>query len=186
MKRRQKKALNELISLISGLGGLFTWIYTKDLGAGLLVVFGVLGIYALIIYLVHLKKQNELKRAGMEQVDKMTGAQFEKYLYFLFQKDGFKVSQTRAVGDYGADLVLTDLHSGKRTVVQAKRSKRNVGVKAVQEVVGSIKHYKADNGWVVTNSNFTNPAIQLAESNEVRLINRKKLVKLINKVNKTG
>lgn len=183
---RKEKSLNELISLISVLGGLFTWNKTEDLAAGIIVAFGVLGVYALIVYLIYFKKQTDLKSAGMEQIDEMTGFEFEKYLLYLFKKAGYKANKTRYVGDYGADLVLTNLQNRKKIVVQAKRFKRNVGIKAVQEVVGSIKHYNADEGWVVTNSNFTKPAIELAKSNKVRLINRRELVKLINKVSKSN
>ena len=77
--------------------------------------------------------------------------------------------------DYGADLVLRKW--GKKIVVQAKRYERNVGIAAVQEVVGSIAYYKADRAMVVTNSNFTKSARDLAKRNEVELWGRKEMQK---------
>ena len=51
------------------------------------------------------------------------------------------------------------------------------GIAAVQEVVGSIAYYKADRAMVVTNSNFTKSARDLAKRNEVELWGRKEMQK---------
>ncbi|WP_342591586.1 restriction endonuclease [Paenibacillus shirakamiensis] len=61
-------------------------------------------------------------------------------------------------------------------VVQAKRYSKNVGLKAVQEVQGAKAHYKASEAWVVTNSDYTQQAYNLAKSNQVKLINRDQLI----------
>ncbi|WP_228547442.1 restriction endonuclease [Filobacillus milosensis] len=52
----------------------------------------------------------------------------------------------------------------KKIIVQAKRYKSRVGIKAVQEAVSAIAYYKASEGWVVTNNEFTEAAINLAKS----------------------
>ncbi|MFC7560496.1 restriction endonuclease [Paenibacillus farraposensis] len=57
--------------------------------------------------------------------------------------------------------------------------RKNVGLKAVQEVQGTRAHYKASEAWVVTNSKFTQQAFQLARSNGVRLIDRDELVEML-------
>lgn len=64
---------------------------------------------------------------------------------------------------------------GEKTIVQAKCYQGNVTNKAVQEVVAAITHYKASKGMVVTNSSFTQSAIELALSNNVELVDRHKL-----------
>lgn len=112
----------------------------------------------------------------------MKGLVFEEYLATLFKQHGYHVRLTSATNDYGADLIITK--SGLKTVVQAKRYKSNVGIKAVQEIVGSVNYYKADDAMVVTNSYFTKPAIKLAKENNVQLMNRKGLLNLITKKNK--
>ena len=68
-----------------------------------------------------------------------------------------------------------------KTVIQAKCYSGKVSNKAVQEIVASIKYYKANGGMIVINSYFTPSAIKLADSNGVRLINRDKLKELIKK-----
>jgi Restriction endonuclease len=76
-----------------------------------------------------------LARAGLEGVDEMTGWEFERWLESLFLRLGFEVERTPFRGDYGADFVLT--WNGARLAVQAKRSARVVGARAVQEVGAS-------------------------------------------------
>ena len=123
-----------------------------------------------------LSSENETTTIG--DVDLMTGFEFEYFLGKLFSNMGYKVKQTKLSGDQGADLVIE--RNGVKTVIQAKRYTGKVSNKAIQEVVASIKHYKASSGMIVTNSYFTSSAVKLANSNEVRLVDRDKLKDLIN------
>ncbi|MHA1213355.1 MAG: restriction endonuclease, partial [Candidatus Heimdallarchaeota archaeon] len=82
--------------------------------------------------------------------------------------------------DYGADLILERF--GERTVVQAKRRKQSIGVKAVQEVATAKKYYSAHKALVVISSTFTKNAKELAKSNNVELWNRTQLVQEIKKM----
>lgn len=132
----------------------------------------------ILLYMyVNVKKLRELRQSGMYDIDKMSGHQFEKYLGSLFPDLGYKTEITKASNDFGADLILRK--NDKRIIVQAKRYKNNVGIKSVQEIVGAKEFYKADETWVVTNSEFTAAAYKLAKVNRVVLINREKLIKLI-------
>ena len=110
-------------------------------------------------------------------IDKMTGIEFENCLEYIFQRKGYHVDTTPVSNDYGADLILKK--NGIITVVQAKRYKDKVGVKAVQEVYAAIPYYKASNAMVVTNSYFTTQAKNLAYTNHIQLIDRDKLTQLI-------
>jgi hypothetical protein len=121
----------------------------------------------------------ESETINIEDVDKMSGFEFEGFLSKLFRKMGYSVIQTKLSGDQGADLIIEQ--SKKKTVVQAKCYSGKIGNKAIQEVVASIKHYNAADGIVVTNSHFTSSAVKLADSNGVRLIDRDKLKELIEK-----
>jgi restriction system protein len=120
-------------------------------------------------------KQHKFRTSGIEQIDEMTGEEFEEYLQQLFLRTGFKRAvATSKTSDYGADLILyTD---SKVIIIQAKRYSGKVGVKAVQEIVSAKNHYGADDCWVVTNNYFTRNAIKLSISNDVTLIDRDRLV----------
>ncbi|MEG3848495.1 restriction endonuclease [Microcoleus sp. herbarium19] len=127
-----------------------------------------------------LKEEEEKKRlldSGILEVDEMTGKEFEKFLAVHFKKSGYNVNLTQESQDYGADLIL--YKDGFKTVVQAKRSKNPVGIKAVQEVAGAVRHYKGNKARVITNNRFTENACKLAESNDVELWDRKKLIAFI-------
>lgn len=132
--------------------------------------------------LINFIRQQKLKKSGMLEIDKMPGKVFEEYLQVLMRKRGYKVSLTPATGDYGADLILSTID--KKIVVQAKRYKKKVGVKAVQEIVSAKNYYNADECWVVTNNFFTAPAVKLASSNNVVLIDREQLMKWMLEMNK--
>lgn len=130
-------------------------ILTADplLSIGILIFFGG---YLLFVLIVNMVSEQRLRKSGILEVDKMSGRRFEEYLQALLNTKGYYVQLTPESGDYGADLILST--KGKKIIVQAKRYKKNVGVKAVQEIATAKSHYKADECWVITNSYFTKQA----------------------------
>lgn len=119
-------------------------------------------------------EQRRLAASGIEQIDRMNGRTFEKYLEVLFERLGYRVELTKYVGDYGADLVTRK--EGVKTVIQAKRYKKSVGVKAIQEAVAAKGYYGCDAAMVVTNSTYTKQAMELARANNVTLRDREWLI----------
>jgi restriction system protein len=118
--------------------------------------------------------ERRLARSGIGEIDQMDGITFERRLVHLFNALGYNVEQTRARGDYGADLVLE--RDSVRIVVQAKRWTKNVGVKAIQEAVAAKPMYRCERAMVVTHRYFTDQAKRLARANDVRLWDRDELV----------
>lgn len=147
------------------------------------VVFGIIGLLISMIFLFARKKKynDKVRKSKIYDVDTMTGTQFEYFLKLLYVRQGYKVETTKVTGDFGADLVMTK--DNKKIVVQVKRYNKRVGIKAVQEVVSSIAFYKATEGWAVTNSEFTDAAIELAKSNRIKLIEREELINMISQLN---
>lgn len=126
-------------------------------------------------------RMRALVRFGAEDMDYMSGVQFEELLAAVFSTLGYAIFFTPTTGDFGADLILTT--DGKKIAVQAKRHSNNVGNKAVQEVVAGAIHYGADDAWVVTNTWFTSGAVKQAKSAGVVLVDRDGLVKCIVRAN---
>lgn len=135
---------------------------------------GFLTIYALYQLVIGYYHRSRLKKSGIDEIDQMKGETFEDYLKLLFESQGYKVLLTPKTGDYGADLILKK--ERQKIVVQAKRYKKNVGIKAVQEVTGAKEYYHATAAWVVTNQGYTQPAIKLAKANRVVLMSREQLI----------
>ncbi|GAE04304.1 restriction endonuclease [Paenibacillus sp. JCM 10914] len=175
--KQQEKFAQGLLGLVLFASVLGTYSLTKSFQTTIIVTGLTVAVYIAILSMIGIKQTQRLKRSGIAEIDKMEGIQFERYLNHLFQTHGYKTQLTKAAGDYGADLLL--LKSGRRVVVQAKRYSKNVGIQAVQEAQASIAHYKAAEAWVVTNSDYTDAAYELAKSNRVKLINREGLIDLI-------
>ncbi len=112
-------------------------------------------------------------KAGLPEIDRMTGRQFEEWLARFFRGRGYDVTLTPEQGDYGADLILKK--GPVTTVVQAKRWSGKVRVSAIQEITAAKGYYRADGAMVVTNSFFTKEAVELARRNNIMLWNRNKL-----------
>jgi restriction system protein len=153
-------------------------------------IFGVLMCFSAIFIMYklfgvtsnHYKTYMRFKYSNVEEVDRMSGHDFEHFLAPLFEHAGYKATVTKGSGDFGADLILKN--GRKKYVVQAKCYSSNIGVSAIQEVVGAINYYKANGAMVVTNQYFTKQAETLAKANKVRLINRTELADMISKFNR--
>lgn len=139
-----------------------------------------------LIIKVQIKKWNRFRilHFSIKKVDKMTGIEFENFLFTYFKSLGCKVKTTKASNDYGADLILE--YKKRKISVQAKRYQGTIGVKAVQEVIGSMAYYKTDCGLVVTNSYYSKNAEELAFANNVILWDRDVLIQMMNRENMTG
>jgi restriction endonuclease Mrr len=108
-----------------------------------------------------------------KDIQRMDGLDFEVVVANLFNAKGYDARVTNGSGDQGADVVAEK--DFEKIVIQAKRYKGKVSNSAVQEVVASMKHYNADRGLVITNSEFTSSARELASSNDKQLWNGRKL-----------
>ena len=109
-----------------------------------------------------------------------SGREFELFLEKLFKFLGYTTIHNGKSGDQGADLILRK--NNYVYTVQAKYYTGKLSNKPIQEVVGSLKYYNANQGVVVTNSEFTKGAQELAKANQVILIDGEALNDLINSV----
>ena len=123
------------------------------------------------------KKMLETSETSIHYFKDLNGAGFERLLYRLYEAMGYTIQLTGKVGDQGGDLVI--IKGGKRIIVQAKRYQDLVNNKAIQEAVAAKSIYNCDSSTVVTTSDFTSGARELAKANNVYLINGKKLKELI-------
>ena len=131
----------------------------------------ILGVFILLLtfcrwLLIKMKMTPDNVNRTLKQIDSMTGSQFEEFVAAVLQGNGYEILEmTKATGDFGADIIVS--RNEERIAVQCKRYANPVGLKAVQEAISAMKHYDCDRCLVVTNSKFTNQAIELANDNEV-------------------
>ncbi|MHC2068780.1 restriction endonuclease [Bremerella sp. T1] len=107
----------------------------------------------------------------------LSGLEFEMRLKEVYELNGYQVELTSNSGDQGGDLIVE--HRGRRTCVQAKRWQSSVGNKAVQEAYSGQGFYKCDGCAVVTTSQFTPKAIELAKELNCELIDSDGLRRMI-------
>lgn len=100
---------------------------------------------------------------SLEDLRELSPRDFEKFLGWHFERQGFEVEVTKPRGDHGVDLVL---QNGESTiVVQAKRYSggQNIGEPAIRAFYGSFEDFDADEGYFITTSAFTRAAREWAE-----------------------
>ena len=117
-------------------------------------------------------KSFKLKR--QHEIDKMTGFDFEVFLARFFRRCGCLVEITSRSHDKGTDLIIN--LNGKKTVVQAKRRKKTIGITAIQEVYTAKAYRGADKALVIISSKFSAPAKEIAERLNVELWDRQRLM----------
>jgi len=120
------------------------------------------------------------KKIIINEIEHLDGFEFENLIGNLFKKAGYKVQVTKKSGDQGADIIAEK--DGISTAIQTKKYNGTVGNKAVQEIVAAMKFYDCDKSVVITTGTFTKAAIELAERNEVQLIDKGGLDKLFDSI----
>jgi len=184
-KKRKRKNFNYLYYIVCliAFGGFLNrdiiYVYRY------LIVFALFVLFCVVICLAFLKSINKKKKylkSGITEIDKMSGIEFEYLLNYYFKELGYKSHTTKASNDYGADLIIKK--ESEQIIIQAKRyqHKNNVGIKAIQEVLGAMNYYNINRGMVVTNSHYTKQATELAFRSKIELWDREKLMSVMTKV----
>ena len=110
----------------------------------------------------------------IDDVDLMSGAEFEDFLVQLFTRMGYGSYSTKTSGDQGIDVIAEK--NGIRYGIQAKCYLGTVGNSAIQEAFAGKAFYNLDKVIVVTNNTFTKSAVDLAVKTDVILWDRTILV----------
>ena len=118
--------------------------------------------------------------ATIEEVDLMTGLEFENFIAKLFERMGYESEVTKSSGDQGIDVLAKK--GDCLIAIQAKCYSVVVGNHAIMEAVAGKNFYKADKCMVVTNNMFTKSAKELANANGVILWDRSVLKEKIEEI----
>lgn len=140
-----------------------------DLDANLIVerAMGIVPIWML-----------ERRDATMERMfnSDMTPLEYERFCATLLESAGWNIRLTKASGDQGADIICDSV--SMRMVVQCKLYTSSVGNSAVQQVISAREFESAGSAAVVSNSNFTKSAKDLANVANVLLLHHEQLPSL--------
>ena len=119
-------------------------------------------------------------RTSVDDFLALTPTEFEVAVGQVLGRHGYRLRPTGGPGDLVADLTGTG-PGGRSTVVQCKRYAPGhpVGSRDVQLLMAlGVRHHRAERLVLVTTSDFTDPARDLAEEHGIELINGEDLEEL--------
>ena len=134
------------------------------------------------------KSEIKLESQTIGDIDRLNPNLFEASIASLYKKQGFDVFLTPYSNDKGVDIVI--MRNGENYLIQAKQTKSLVGNSAIQEIYTAKKYYEDKfkeqfNLLVITNNDYSSSARILAKLNNIELLNRVNLEKLIKQNNIT-
>lgn len=132
----------------------------------------VVGLLRSIGRLIQKRRLKRIARSNIA-IDAMTWDEFEYFVADWLRDHGFSDVRLTEHYDLGVDIVAKK--DGIAWGVQVKHYHGLVGINAVRQVVVALKKYKCDRAMVVTNSIFSQPAIEIAKSQDCVLIDGSKL-----------
>lgn len=111
-------------------------------------------------------------------IDGLDGTTFELAIVDLLTLLGYEDIERIGGFDKGADIVAL-APDGVRVAVQAKRWSGAVRIGAIRQLADGMRHYGCERGIAVTNSFFTEPAIECAGRWEIELWDRRTLAEYV-------
>ena len=110
----------------------------------------------------------DIKAQKSDYLESMSGIEFESYCASLLAGLGYSnIRKTKTTGDQGVDLIAEK--NNIKYAIQCKRYNSPIGNSAIQEVYAGACFYNCNASIVMTNSIFTNSAIELANRCHVEL-----------------
>ncbi len=117
-------------------------------------------------------EEEMLQQTAAENINQLSGVEFEKVCQQLVENMGFETETTKASGDGGIDLIAYNhqpLLSGKY-IIQCKRYSGSVGEPIIRDLYGVVMSERANKGILMTTGTFTKSAIGFADGKPIELI----------------
>jgi SNF2 family DNA or RNA helicase/HJR/Mrr/RecB family endonuclease len=134
------------------------------------------------------KTESKPKTLSLTDIDRLHPNLFEACIATLYKKQGFDVKLTPYTNDKGVDVVV--MKNGENYLIRAKQTTSLVSDSAIQEICTAKNYYENHfkepfSLLVLTNNDYSLPAVTLAKSNNIKLLNRSHLENMINKTDIT-
>ncbi len=136
----------------------------------IIVVTIFLGLTAFLITLQRMRQEEQRRRLVAEHNWlSLSHSQFEEYVAELFRVQGWRAKVTGGVADGGVDIRIEK--DGARAIAQCKRYRAGskVNVKEIREFSSVLSRSGAAEGYFVTTSSFTGPALDWARKEPITL-----------------
>ena len=125
-------------------------------------------------------RDGESPITSIEQIDAMSGGEFEQYMVEALPRLGFEnIQYVGGASGNGVDILAQK--NGVQYAIQCNRYQGSVDESTVQEAIDGATAYECEKAIVVTSSHFTKAAEALAERHNVLLWDREWLMFLLEK-----
>lgn len=118
----------------------------------------------------HREEEMNLRAIELVDVQNMDNERLQQYIRKLLQHHGFRVESNNNPGNSTLDIVARK--NGIKYAVQVKRQISAISKEAVINAIAEKNRHNCNAAIVITNSYFTNDAIQLARSEGCKLVDR--------------
>ncbi len=126
----------------------------------------------------------EYTNLQITNVDTMDPFQFEHYVAELLKLQGFQdIVVTQSSNDWGADIIAQ--RGAVKYAIQVKRWTKNVTERAIYEAQIGMRHYQCPACMVITNSDFTPRARELAQEYNCMLVDGRTLASWVHQASMT-
>jgi HJR/Mrr/RecB family endonuclease len=127
-------------------------------------------------------KYRIFKKNEYEKLINMRPAEFEKFVADLFTALGYEAELTPLTGDGGKDIILRK--NNTLAIVECKRYNENNKVSRpdIQKFHSALIDTNANEGFFITTSYFTEPAMKYTVDKPIKLININRLMEMIEDV----
>jgi DnaJ-domain-containing protein 1 len=118
----------------------------------------------------HREEETRESIRTLEDLQRMTGTDFERLIASLFIRDGYKVSQCKCSGYKDEDIDMVLEMEGSKDVVQYEQGKGNVGSTVIREFYKSMMRARARCGFVIATASFAHSAKEFVVGKPITLI----------------
>jgi restriction system protein len=132
----------------------------------------------------HREEEISLRAVELVDIQNMDNERLKQFLRKLLQHQGFRVESCNSHDDSTMDIVARK--DGTKYAVQVKREISDISKEAIVNVIAEKNRHNCGAAIVITNSYFTNGAIQSARSEGCELVDRDALAKWISNFKKGG
>ena len=140
----------------------------------------------MINLLEEIKYSQYLFPSTIEEIDQMTGEEFENFLFWYYKKAGYKVTKTTKTNDLGIDLIVTfyntDNEREENIGIQAKRWSTPVPKEQLTKMMEAKDYYKLDYMFLITTNRVTSEANLYANNHDIIIKSRETIYQILDEL----
>jgi HJR/Mrr/RecB family endonuclease len=135
--------------------------------------------YKWIKHYLQYRKLNLTHLQIQKLITKMSGRQFEIFIYGLLKANGYKVKLTPPSADGGKDLIIHDKQGDIYVEIKRYLGTFKVDRPMIQKLIGSATGDGVKRTWFINTGIYTNEALDFANKVDMKIWDMKDILELI-------